>query len=242
MFSLGPIRIILRAGTGVMLTLWMCVILARKKKPSNISPLHLLYFLQYLHTPHFCFVIWCRISSHTFGYNSLDVTKSELFPLPSAEQLCVCALSQTHKWCILAFCPPRRKRHRGRGWDQTHHIYSLGTTNGAGLGLFWGMKPPLARAVACPRVAGVTPPMKHTLVKYWGSNSALVQGMASGQHLQTLFCSISGFKYYIALPWQDIFSVLETGNKKNILSLGWRICPSLFQPNLTLVEFSASNF
>lgn len=31
MFSLGPIRIILRAGTGVMLTLWMCVILARKK-------------------------------------------------------------------------------------------------------------------------------------------------------------------------------------------------------------------
>lgn len=163
----------------------------------------------------------------------------------SRAALCVCSVTDAQVMHLSFLSPEKKKTSRermGPEVSQTHHIYSLGTTNGAGLGLFWGMKPPLARAVACPRVAGVTPPMKHTLVKYWGSNSALVQGMASGQHLQTLFCSISGFKYYIALPWQDIFSVLETGNKKNILSLGWRICPSLFQPNLTLVEFSASNF
>ena len=122
-----------------------------------------------LHTPHFCFVIWGRISSHTFSCNSLDVAKSELFLLPSAEQPCLYALSQTHKWHTLVFRPPwspekeKTLRERmGPGVSQMHRFYSIATSNGAGLGLFWGMKPSLAPAVACPSMAGVTSNETHT--------------------------------------------------------------------------------
>lgn len=64
----------------------------------------------------------------------------------------------------------------------------------------------------------------------YGSNWEVMQGMVPVQHLQTLFCIISAFKYYIVLPCQDIFTALENGNRKVfcLLAGGFgHICSSL---------------
>ena len=102
MFSFGPIGIILRAGTGVALTLWVCDFGKEKTFKYFSSPFAL--FHANLRVPHLCFVIWGHISSHTCSYNSLEGTKSECLLIPSAEQPCLYALSQTHKRHTLAFC------------------------------------------------------------------------------------------------------------------------------------------
>lgn len=213
----------------------MCVILARKKPFKYFSSPFAL-FPANLHVPRFCFAIW-GCTSHTFGYNSLNVAKSELFLLPSAEQPCLCALSQTHKWHTLAFCPPwsPEKEKTLRERMATRSVSNAPFLQHSNLQWRWAGTLLGDEAISCTssclsKHGWGHPPMKHTLVKYCGSNSELMQGMAPGQRLQSLFCIISGFKYYTVLPCQDIYSVLETGNKKIfwLLAGGFaHICSSL---------------
>lgn len=56
MFCLSPVGIILRAGTGVGLTVWICVIFGEKKTFRYFSSPFAL-FPANLRTPHLCFVI-----------------------------------------------------------------------------------------------------------------------------------------------------------------------------------------
>lgn len=182
-------------------------------------------------------VIWGHVSLYTLDFNSLMMAKSECLLIPSWEQPCPCVLSQIHKWHPLAFChfQPLKKEKGIRGEGGTRSILTAHFLQCSNLGTSYTSSSLSKQGCSHPAV-------KRMFVKYWGSNSEPMKDTSSGQHLQTLFCVISGFKYYIALPCQDIFSVLETGNKKNILSLGWRISLYLHWSDLTPVEFRASSF
>lgn len=140
---------------------------------------------------------------------------------PQQNSPSLCSVTDTRVTYLSYLSPKKEKTLRG-GWDQKCLKSPVSTAYQPHMMLGWDW--------SISKHGQARPPMKHTLVENWGSNSELMQGMAPGQRPQTLFCIISGVKCYIVLPCQDIFNVLENGNKAIfcLLAGGFaRICSSL---------------
>lgn len=161
---------------------------------------------------------------------AFPVNLSLISALADLAPLSASCLFWTQQWHPFSSCPTldtEKERTLKTGWDQRCLKCSISTASHPlmPLGFFWGFKPS-APAGACLSASGATLWWIHD----YGSNSEVMQEMVPGQHLQTLFCIISGFKYYIVLLFQDIFTVLETGNKKIFCLLAGgsvHICSSL---------------
>lgn len=118
MFSLGPIRIILRAGTGVMLTLWMSVILARKKTFRYFSSPFALFPAI---SPYASF-LFRNLMSHFFTHIRLQQPGCDkIRTLPAAlsrAALCVCSVTDAqvmHLSFLSPFVPREGKDIEGEG-------------------------------------------------------------------------------------------------------------------------------
>lgn len=221
-FSLGPLGIISGAGTGLVLTLWMYEILARKKKIFLLS----ICFIS-CESPYASFLC-CNLRSHFFMHIGLQQPddgkiRMSLDTLMGAA-LSLCSLTDTQVTYLSFLSPSAPWEGKGiRGEDGTISILTTLFLRCSNLGIS-------CTSSSLSKQGWGHPPVKSMFVKYWGSNAEPMKGTSPGQRLQTLFCVISGFKYYIALPCQDIFSVLETRNKKIFCLLAEglpRICTGL---------------
>lgn len=181
-----------------------------------------------LRMPHFCSAICGHISAHIWLQQpGCGIIRAVLAPFSRA------ALVWTQKWHPLPFCHngfPEKAKTLKRGWDQRclkcpistacHPLMALDWDSSGGSNLLLHQQFPVQVCLGSPS----------DKTSAYGSNSEVLQGMVPGQHLQTLFCIIPGYKYYIVLPCQGIFTVLETGNKKIfcLLAGGFvHICSSL---------------
>lgn len=119
--------------------------------------------------------------------------------------------------------------------SQMLHFYSISPSNATGILL--GIQTLCTSRCLSECVWG------HPLMNPWlwikfrgharnGSRTASSDFVLYHIRLQVLYSLAFPGYFYCPRDWKQ----------KNILSLGWRICPYLFQLNLTLVEFSTSSF
>lgn len=170
MLSLSPIGISLRAGTGVALMLRVSVTLARQKL-SNISPLHLLLFLQV------SILLFCNLRLHFFTRIQLQQPccgKIRTLPATlSRAAPSLCSVTNTSDTPELSVSPGplRRERHWEGGWEQKCLKFTISA-----------MQPPLLwagillgdEAIPCTRSCMSRhgwghPLMRHIAIKCWGS-------------------------------------------------------------------------
>lgn len=205
----------------------------REKRFKHSSSLSAVFPIN-LHTPHFCSAVCGHISPHIQSQQAgCGRIRTALAPLSTA------ALCWTQKWQPWSFCPLlEREKTLKTGWDQRclrcpistacHPLMSLDWDNSGDPNLLLHQQLPVQVCLGSP---------SDEIHAYGharnGSRTASSDFVLYPIRLQALYSLAMPGYFYCPRDWKQ---------KKNVLSLGWRICPYLFQLNLTLVGFSTSSF